>query len=384
MKQPAAAAWAAVALLAGAAAHPQSRQDVDVQRARDVFLKERGKTSYYTERWNLDDLPEYRPEQKVSGNIRIWGLNYLADCNLARFWEEGFRKYHPESRIAWYTPTALVALPGLYTGQADIGASREITFDETLTFQRIFYYLPLEISMVTGSYDVPGWANALAIFVHKDNPIAKVTFRQLDGLFGAARRGGYDGTTWHPDRARGPEGNIRTWGQLGLTGEWKDKPINVYGLNLKYHQQLRLERRVFGGGSMWNENLREYSNYARADGTLATAAGELMKDLSQDRYGIAYSGIQNATPQTKLLAVAEKDGGPFVELTRENVRNRSYPLYGEEYWYVNRRPGSPLDPKVKEFLRYVLSREGQDAVQRDAHYLPLTGEVAREQLRKLE
>jgi phosphate transport system substrate-binding protein len=378
-----AAACALVGLLA-ATASTQSRQDVDVQRARDVFLKERGKKPWYTERWNLDDLPAYKSAQKVSGTIRIWGLNYLSDCNLAQYWEDGFRSYHPEVRISWYTPTALVAVPGLYTGLADIGASREITFDETLTFQRIFYYLPLELSMVTGSFDVPGWANALAIFVHKGNPLTKINFSQLDGIFGAARTGGYDGVTWQPDRARGPEGNIRTWGQLGLSGEWADKPIHVYGLNLKYHQQLRLERRVFRGGSMWNENLREYSNFARPDGTLATAAAELMKDLSRDRYGVAYSGIQNTTPQTKVLALAERDGGPYVELTRENVRNRSYPLYGEEYWYVNRRPGAPLDPKIREFLHYVLSREGQDAVQRDAHYLPLTGEVVREQLRKLE
>ncbi len=109
-----------------------------------------------------------------------------------------------------------------------------------------------------------------------------------------------------------------------------------------------------------------------------------MKDLSKDRFGIAYSGIQNLTPQTKILALAEKESGPYVELTIETVRSRTYPLHGEEYWYIRRHPGKSIDPKVREFLRYVLSREGQDLVQRDAHFLPLTGSVAREQLRKLD
>ncbi len=362
----------------------ESRKDIEVQRARNRMVQERGSKPRYAQRWNLDDIPEYKPQQRVSGTIRIWGLNYLADCNLGKYWEDGFRKYHPRVKIEYHLKSALAAVPALVTGVADIGASRHITFDELLNFQRYFDDQPVELVMVTGSYDVPGWANALGIFVHKDNPLTKISFKQLDGIFGAQRDGGYEGLTWIPERRRGPEENIRTWGQLGFTGEWGNKPIHVYGLNLKYHQQLHLERLIFHGGDKWNENLHEYSNYKRADGSLATAAGELMKDLSNDPYGIAYSGIQNQTPQTKILALAEKEGGPYVELTIETVRNRSYPLHGEEYWYIRREPGKPIDPKVREFLRYVLSREGQDLVQRDAHFLPLTGSVAREQLRKLD
>jgi len=362
----------------------ESRKDVDVQRARNKMVEERGAAQHYTRRWNLDDLPQYIPEEKVSGTIRMWGLNYLADCNLGGYWEEGFRKYQPGVTFEYHLKTALAGVAGLVTGVADLAPSRHITFDELLNFQRYFNYHPLEITMVTGSYNVPGWANALGIFVHKDNPISKISFKQLDGIFGAQRSGGYQGLTWVPELGRGPEGNIRKWGQLGLTGQWTDQPIHVYGLNLKYHQQLDIERRVFKGGDKWNEDLREYSNYSRADGSLAIAAGELMKDLSRDRLGIAYSGIQNLTPETKVLAIAEKDGAPYVELNMENVRARTYPLHGEEYWYLNREPGKPVDAKLREYLRYVLSREGQDAVQRDAHFLPLTGEVVREQLKKLE
>jgi len=179
---------------------------------------------FYTNKFNLDGLPQYKPEQKITGTIASGVLNYMTDGNVARYWEEGFRKYHPGVKIEWNTPSALVAVPGLITGLADIGATRPITFDELLTYQRVFSSLPLEIEMVTGSFNVSGWAPALAIFVHKDNPITKLTVKQLDGIFGAERTGGWDRLTWHPEYARGPEGNIRAWGQLGLTGEWKDKP----------------------------------------------------------------------------------------------------------------------------------------------------------------
>ena len=359
-------------------------ESVEVQRARSNMIAAKRDKVFYTNKFSLDGLPQYKPEQKVTGTIRIWGLNYMTDGNVAKYWEEGFRKYHPDAKIEWNTPSALVAVPGLITGLADLGASRPITFDELLTYQRVFSSLPLEIEMVTGSFNVSGWAPALAIFVHKDNPITKLTVQQLDGIFGAERTGGWDGLTWHPEWARGPEQNIRTWGQLGLTGEWKDKPINIYGGNLRRHEQLVFERKVFQGGTKWNEKTREYANYAKPDGTLVIALDQSMEDLSKDKYGIAYNSMAFVNPRIKALAIAPRDGGPFVELTIENVQNRSYPLISQEYWLVNRKPGQPVDPKVKEFLRYVLSQEGQQAVVRDGKFLPLTAEVAREQLKKLE
>ncbi len=138
------------------------------------------------------------------------------------------------------------------------------------------------------------------------------------------------------------------------------------------------------GGTKWNEKLREYANFVKPDGTTSPALDQSMADLSKDRYGIAYNSIDYLTPQTKVVALATKDGGPYVELTLENVQNRTYPLINIEYFLVNRKPGHPVDPKVKEYLRYVLSREGQQDVIRDGKFLPLTGQVVREQLKKLE
>jgi phosphate transport system substrate-binding protein len=251
-------------------------------------------------------------------------------------------------------------------------------------FERVFSRDPIEITAVTGSLNVPGWNYALGIFVNKDNPISKLTIKQLDGIFGTERDGGYRGTTWRSEIARGANENIRTWGQMGLTGEWAGKPIHVYGDNLRYHIPRTFERLVFQGGDKWNEQLHEYANYKNADGTNTLEAQQVIDAISKDPYGIGYSTVAYLTPQTKALAIAPREGGTYVELNLETLRNRTYVLFDEVYFYLDREPGKPVNAKVKEFVRFVLSREGQDAVQRDAKYLPLTGQVVREQLKKLE
>jgi phosphate transport system substrate-binding protein len=205
----------------------------------------------------------------------------------------------------------------------------------------------------------------------------------LDGIFGAARTGGWVGTSWNPQFARSAEKNIRTWGQLGLTGEWKDKPIHVYGLNLRYDTATKFSDKVLKGSDKWNENLVVYANYARPDGSLAIGAELLMEDLSRDPYGIAYSGIQNLTKDTKALAISASPESQPVEMTMDSVRNRTWLLYQRETWVLNRKPGTQLSPKILEFMHYVLSREGQEEVVRDGKFLPLTGDVVRENLKKL-
>ena len=367
-------------------AQTPEQKSIDIQRGREKRVKARGEKVHYTNVFDLSGLPKYAPAQKVTGTLRIWGLNYLTDGKLAKYWEEGFRKYQPGVSFSWFTPTALVAVPGLYSGQADLGASRHITFDELLTFQRIFSYSPVEISMVTGSYDVPGWAPADTIVVNKENPISKITFNQLDGIFGAQRDGGWNGTAWNAAAARGPELNIRTWGQLGLTGEWADESIHIFGIDATLSNWSGLVQRVvFKGGDKWNETLREYAHDETSSGEQKVSTASLLEDLSRDKYAIAYSNRgYPAQSKVKELAVAEKNEGPFVEMTIESVQNRTYPLYSEEYFYLNRKPGTGVDPKVKEFLRYVLSQEGQHEVMRDGKFLPLTAAAAREQLQKLQ
>lgn len=359
---------------------------ITLQDARQGRVKARGAKRHYQKKWDLSGIPAYTPEQKITGTIRIAGLNYLTDGNLAKYWEAGFRKFHPDAKFEWNTPTALIAIPAVYFGLADIGASRKITFDDTLAFQRIKGYHPTEIGAVTGSYNVPGWAPSIGIFVNAKNPISKLSFDQLDGIFGAQRAGGFEGVTWREDRARGPEKNIRTWGQAGLKGEWANKPIHVFGRPLKFHQQLRLERQVFKGGAMWNEQLREFAHEVKSDGSQSVSTVSMLGAVAQDPNAIAFADLAAAdvNPGVKLVAIAEKPEGPYLLPTLENSRDRTYPLHGESYLYIDRAPGKPIDPKVREFLRYVLSREGQEDVQEDAKFLPITDEAAREELAKLK
>jgi phosphate transport system substrate-binding protein len=376
--------FAGICLLFSVSAAAQERNGLDVQKARSAHVSGRAKKVYYTHPWDLSGLPDYKPQQQASGTIREWGSNYFADSNLNDYWETEFHKSQPDVKFDVHMRTALEAAPALATGVADLAACRLFTFSDEELYERAFNHEPLRILIATGSYDVPGWSPALAIVTNKENPISKLTMEQLDGIFGAERTGGYQGTTWHTDAARPASANIRTWGQLGLTGKWKNAPIHVYGLNLEYGMARDFQTMVFHGGDKWAESLQEYANYAAPDGTLKIAAEQLMLDLSKDPYGIGYSGVMFLTPQTKTLAVADKASAPYVPLTMENVQNRTYPMLLEVYFYLDRVPGQPVDPKLKEFLRFVLSRQGQEAIVKDGKYLPLTKEAVEEQLKKLE
>jgi len=354
-----------------------------LQKARAETMEARGKKAYYSRTWDLSGLPPYVPAAAVTGTIRLWGSNYIVDGNLGAYWEESFRKFHPGATFEYHMKTTIAAVPSLVFGVSDIGIGRKITFYELLMFQRYKNYDPVEVSIATGSYDVPGWQPAFGIVVHRDNPLTKITMQQLDGIFGAERLGGWEGTSWHPEYARGPEQNIRTWGQLGLEGQWRDLKITPYGLNARYHQATELSDRLLQASDKWAERLRIYANYVTADGKLGRT---LNHDLATDRAGIAYvaAPTKDLPPELKILELAAQPGGPYVAYTIDTLHDRSYPLYDEIYAYADPVPGRPLDPKVGEYLRFILSREGQADVMRDGKYLPLTGPVAREQLKKLQ
>lgn len=176
---------------------------------------------------------------------------------------------------------------------------------------------------------------------------------------------------------------------MGLKGEWADKPINVYAYNLNFHFPRDFAEKVFKDGYKWNENIKEYSNAIKAGGgdfgKLWGAGEQMMEALGDDRYGITYTLMTyRDQPNVKTLALGETAAGPHVLPTLETVQNRSYPLSREVYFYANRPAGGKLDPLIAEYMRFVVSREGQELVMKDGKYLPMTAEVARAQLREIE
>ena len=269
-----------------------------MQKARADGLSKKGKKTFYpANKWDLSDLPAYEPKGKVTGTIRLWGSNYIVDGNLGDYWEKAFAKFHPGVKFEYHMLTTRAAVPSLIFGVSDLGMGRKITTEEIQLFQRYKNHDPIEIVIATGSYNVTGWQPAFGIVVSKDNPLNKITLEQLDGVFGAERLGGWIGTDWHPEFARGPEKNIRTWGQLGLTGEWANKEINPYGLNARYHQATEISDRILQGSDKWNEHLRIYANYVGSEPKEKDSKGGegfgalkrgLNDELIKDKYGIAY------------------------------------------------------------------------------------------------
>ena len=381
-------ALAGTAMGSGLAAETE-KDSVEVQAAREAWVKAKGNRVYYTKRYDLSDLPAYVPEQKnLSGTLRFWGSNYFTDSPLADWWAAEFRKHHPDVKFDFHLKTTLHAIPGLIMGVSDIGPmGRQITFPEMLSFQREFNRMPTGIVAVTGSYNVSGWNPPVGVYLNSRNPLSQLSLEQLDGIFGAERSGAWRDLTWDKSLARGPEKNIRRWGQLGLKGEWADKPIHVYGYNLQFNFPQEIESRAFGGISKkWNEQLIEYDNTVLPDGKLKLAGQLMLEDLAKDPWGIAYvaGGEAWVTPAVKTVALSVKTGGQAYPLTMDNVRERSYPMYADVFFWINRDPKGPVDPKVREFIRFVLSRDGQELVQKDGKYLPLTAAVIAEGRKKLD
>lgn len=388
------AALIAAALLPASLPAQKSKAESDAEasalqaaRAKSV-LRKGAEVHYPPNRFDLSDLPHYKPEVQVSGTIRQWGSNYLTDSPLAGYLETAFQKFQPNVKFADHLRTSEHAISALVFQVADVGImGRQIMWDERLSFQREFDYQPTGIIGMTGSYDVSGWNPPVGIYVNAKNPLAHLSMSQLDGIFGDVRTGAYDGLIWNEKAARGADKNIRTWGQLGLTGEWADKPIHVLGYNLEFHFTEEMETRAFGGvTSKFNGGLIEYSNDTNPDGTLKIAGQTMIEDVAKDPYAIAYvaGGELWKKSTVKTLEIGTKDGGPYYALTMDNVRNRTYPFYADVFFWVNRDPKKPLDPKLREYLRFILSREGQEQMVRDGKYLPLTREVIEEERKKLD
>lgn len=351
----------------------------------------RGGSEYrglYNKTWDLSDLPSYTPTQLLDGTLRIWGSNYLKDGDLADYWEEEFKKFQPNIKIEWHLPTTAIAVPALAAKFADLGVGRPATLMDRLTYQQAFGHDLLEVTAATGSHQVYGWSPAFAIVVREDNPITQISLKELDGVFGTARGGGYNRSTWltnYPYK-RGPEDNIRFWGQLGLKGAWNNAPIHPCGQTTKANIQDVFQNLVLYGSNQWVEGLRTFANYAIANGTTARWSKQVQAAARADPYSICVGSPEVVAPGLKELAVQGFDGGPYVNRTLDNIRERKYPLYNEIFFFFHnfKVSSEPMNPLVYEFLRFVLSREGQNQIQREGRYTPLTACVVNKMRNELE
>jgi len=282
-------------------------------------------------------IKPYAKVSGVSGNLNSVGSDTLN--NVMTMWAENFQKVYPNVKIQIEGKGSGTAPPALIAGTSQLGPmSREMKPSEIDDFDKKFGYPPTKVKVAI---------DALAIFVNKDNPLKQLTLTQADAIFSKGRACG------------GPK-DIATWGELGLGGAWADKPISLYGRNSASGTYGFFKEHALCNGD-YKDTVKEQPGSA-----------SVVQGISEDQYGIGYSGIGYKTSGVKTLALAKKDGEPFIETDPAEVYAGKYPLARFLYVYVNKAPNKPLDPLVKQFLLYVLSHEGQEVVVKDG-YLPLLG-----------
>jgi phosphate transport system substrate-binding protein len=289
--------------------------------------------------------------------------------DLLKLYEQGFVKVQPAVHFENDLKSTLTAVSGVYTGRADIGLlGREIWPTEVQAFEAIENHAPTVIDIATGSFDVPKATFALMIFVPKSNPITSFSTEQLERIF-AANNGASSNSP------------IRTWGDLGLNGDWATRPVHLYGFKVDNDKSLIFSQLIFSRGERWNPALNEFSN---APGPNGADAGELIvQAVAKDPDAIGISNIHYAIPGVKTLALSTPKQRVPVAPTRESVASRNYPLTRAVYMVVNNDAAHLPREAVIEFLHYVLSRQGQHAVIQEGNYLPLPDEIALRQLRQL-
>lgn len=355
---------------------------------------------------DVNSIPAYKKEYEVVGRLRIAGSELKG---VVEHLVQGFQKFHPGAKPSTnFMTSSEGALGMMYSGVSDVAPmGDDAKISDQMPFYNSFGYVPTEISIATGGYDMRGTLFAWAIIVNKDNPIARLSMDQLDGIFGSERTGGWDigesadnNLLYTAKYARGPEKNIRRWGQLGLGGEWANKEIQTYGY-VAPGFATSFQRQVLHWSTKWNPNFKEYVEVKEATNDTpgrAVASQRMYEALEKDKYGIGWGALMHVKgtcvnpdgskcpgyPGLKVIAVSRTADGPAIPLTSDNVANRSYPLLRDAYVYVNKPPGRALDPKVREFLRFVLSREGQQIIAKNGPYSPLTPEYIRAQLKKLD
>jgi phosphate transport system substrate-binding protein len=284
----------------------------------------------------------------VSGNLNSIGSDTLN--NLMTLWAEGFRKQYPGVKIQIEGKGSSTAPPALIEGTAQVGPmSRPMKSTEIDSFERKYRYKPIAF---------PVAIDALAVYVHKDNPIPGMTMAQVDAVFSKSRR-------W------GAREDVERWGQLGVSDELGSSPISLYGRNSASGTYGFFKEHALKNGD-YKDQVKEQPGSA-----------SVVQGVTEDPAGIGYSGIGYLTSGIRALPLAEKEGGAFALPTQENAMNGSYPLWRHLLVYVNKAPNKPLDPLVKEFIKFIYSKEGQAIVIKDG-FFPLPQTVIEKELPKIE
>jgi phosphate transport system substrate-binding protein len=295
-------------------------------------------------------LPSFVPrKQKLAGTFKGAASDVLAA--LVQKWFEKFRGYHPEVSLSISPPYAgSLGATELVKEQVDfVFVSRELRPDDIREFKAKFGYEPLSVPVCGGSYRHFGALDAVAFFVNKDNPIERLSFEQIDAIYSTTRH-----------RGAKP---MRNWGDLGLGGEWADKPVHAYGIKPWNGFEEFVRQRVLstdGKRGEWREDM-----------VFEKVVFPMAKHVADDRYGIAYSGLAYLDQGVRVLPLIANPGDAPQAPTYENVALATYPLSRLIYLNVNKAPGKPLPIALEEFLRFILSREGQQVVLDQASYVPL-------------
>ena len=292
-------------------------------------------------------ITSYQKASGVSGNLSSVGSDTI--LNLMTLWAEEFKKAYPNVNIQIEGKGSSTAPPALISGTAQLGPmSRAMKPTEIDEFEAKFGYKPTQIKTAI---------DTIGVYVHKDNPIQGLTMGQVDAIFSKTHRCG------NPKE-------IRTWGDLALTGEWADKPISIYGRNS-----------ASGTYGFFKENALCKGDY-KDEVKEQPGSAAVVQGVTEDRYGIGYSGIGYVTSGVRAVPLGFENKG-FVEANMENAMNGSYPLARFLYVYINKAPDKPLEPLVKEFIKFIMSREGQEVVIKDG-YFPLTADLVAKELANLE
>ena len=294
--------------------------------------------------------PALKPYEKVSGvsgNLNSIGSDSLN--NLMTLWAEGFRAMYPNVNIQIEGKGSSTAPPALIEGTAQLGPmSRAMKAAEIDAFEKKYGHKPTEVKVAI---------DALAVFVHKDNPIKGLSLDQLDSVFSSTnKRGGKP---------------INTWGELGLTGEWANRPISLYGRNS-----------ASGTYGFFKEHALKNGDY-RSTVKEQPGSSSVVQGIANDLGAVGYSGIGYKTSGVKALALAEAAGGAVQEPSLENSLSGKYPMARFLYIYVNKKPNEPMDKLVHEFVKFVNSKEGQEVVVKDGYY-PMPATVATDTLMALK